>query len=798
MVPIRKVKTGFLRSSAVLCWILLPLATWAQSLKRDGVVFDADEARLTTTKGKAERVFLKGNVQVVFQNQYLSCDQAEIDAQTKEMIAEGNVILIGPTSKVQAQKIFLNYSNNTGVMYDAFLQSGQVQFQGEVIRRTGEKTYEAIKGRYTSCLTCPPAWSFSSTSIKAEMGSYNYMWNPILRIAGLPIIWLPYLIVPLKSERQSGFLFPSFQFAQTSGFIISPTFFWAMSRSDDSTWTLRRYDRRGVKLVSEYRYVVTPDSRGFLNAAFLDDKVLEIRRWTTTYGHVHELPNGFTHRLNLNLTSDLLYPRDFPLEMLGQHGLPALENRMSVIKNTESTHFSADASYFTNLLRSNILTNNNESTHRLPELRYSFITTPIGKSKALFDMDVNYLNVARADTSYDDRNPDGTVNVDPFGNAVRDGVYNPNTDLIRTGQRLDIRPRLSYSLKLGEYLDVLPSATYRETAYRFPIEGQPSAERRFLSTRTSVRTRMSAIYGDPTDVESNSYKHEIQPEIVHQTIPWLQSTDHPFFGSRDVEPFFRGGTAINDRDNIQFDYEDRLVNRNLVSFVMNNRLMQKRWIDGKPTYRQVALFRVQQSYDFYEQFRKTDQARQPWSDLSFFTDVRFDHFETNTLVRYYPSQQVSTTAARAALRDDRGNYVAINYSQDFLVTDGTTINTNSRTEDLIGSVGLRTSFLSLDLGTAYSFITYRIPFWSAQVALSPPGKCWNISFNIIKPAEAEPIFGFNFNFLFDGATGTTASEQSQFNGQNPASGPIPPGQEPRRQIPTVPTPRAPLTGGPQA
>lgn len=753
------------------------------SLRKDGIVFDADEAKLSTSKGKAEKVLLKGNVQVVFQGQHLSCDSAEIDAQTKELVAEGNVVLIGPTAKIEGQKIFLNYADKTGVIYEAFLQSGQVQYSGEIIRKTGENTYEAVNGRYTSCLTCPPAWSFSGTSIKAEMGGYSYLKNPILRLAGVPVFWLPYLIVPLKSERQSGFLFPTFEFAATSGFVVSPTFFWAMSRSQDSTWTLKNYDLRGTKTLVEHRYLLNDESRGSTNSAYLFDRVLNIPRWMTRYGHSHKLPGGYTHRLNLNLASDLLYPRDFPLEMEGQHGMPALENRMSLSKNTETTHYSADASYYTNLLRSNVISSNEEATHRFPELRYGLAPRPLGKSGLLFNLDVNYLNIARDSATYDDRNADGTVTLGPNGSPVRDGTFDPATDVVRTGQRFDFRPRISRPIRLGEVVDLLPSVSYRETAYRFAIESQPSAERRLFSTRTSLRTRVSRVIGDSSNQDEDAYRHEIQPEITHSSIPWLQSTDHPFFGRRDVEPFFRGGTAINDKDSIQFDYEDRLIDQNIATFALSNRIIRKRWKSGEPEYKQIALFRVQQSYDFFEQYRRTNQTRQPWSDVSFFTDVRLDYFETNSLVRYYPNQQVSTTAARAQIKDDNGNYLGVNYSQDFLVTDGTTFNTNSRTEDLIGSIGIRTSFLTLETNIAYSFITYKIPFWGLSAGLIPPGKCWNITLSIQKPAESEALFGFNFNFLFDGQTGTAMPGTSQFTESSPASGPVAPGRAP--QLPTA-------------
>ncbi|MCB0348013.1 MAG: LPS export ABC transporter periplasmic protein LptC, partial [Bdellovibrionales bacterium] len=105
------------------------------------ILKNADNMIRDTTNNTLQ---LSGNVQVIYQQQYLSCKKAIVYLDTKTIEAIDDVVLTTPTVYAEADKMFINYQNNTGVIYNGYVQSGTVSFEGELIYKTRENEYEAI------------------------------------------------------------------------------------------------------------------------------------------------------------------------------------------------------------------------------------------------------------------------------------------------------------------------------------------------------------------------------------------------------------------------------------------------------------------------------------------------------------------------------------------------------------------------------------------------------------------------------------------------------------------------------
>jgi hypothetical protein len=74
-------------------------------------------------------------------------------------------------------------------------------------------------------------------------------------IKGLPILYFPFMKLPLKAKRQSGFLMPSFQSSeQKNGFVYTQPVFLDFSPSADATVTTDLFETRGTRLGFETRY----------------------------------------------------------------------------------------------------------------------------------------------------------------------------------------------------------------------------------------------------------------------------------------------------------------------------------------------------------------------------------------------------------------------------------------------------------------------------------------------------------------------------------------------------------------
>ena len=175
--------------------------TYAQ-MQISGISVAADNSEFDNEKNI---LILTGNVQIIYKGYYLSSDKATLHRESKKILAESRVVLQTTTTYIEADKANFNLDSQKGIFYNAFIQSGKVIFEGDVVTKIGDTRYEATNGRYTACNTCPPAWSFSGSNIDAELGGYADISWPVLRVANFPIFVLPKILVPLKSKRQSGF-----------------------------------------------------------------------------------------------------------------------------------------------------------------------------------------------------------------------------------------------------------------------------------------------------------------------------------------------------------------------------------------------------------------------------------------------------------------------------------------------------------------------------------------------------------------------------------------------------------------
>lgn len=759
---------------------------FAQTASSDGISFIADDARIQKD-GKYQKIFLQKRVQAIYRGQNLSGDKAIIDTKNKTITASGNVVLTSVDASVKCEKLIINYETNQGEIFNGFVQVGQITFEGEKIIRVGEKEYETISGKYSACKNCPPSWSISGTKVSAEIGGYAYISNSVIKFSDIPILWLPYLIVPIKSERQTGLLFPSFSYSDASGNMIADSVFWAISDNTDATLTGKSYAKRGFKTLLNYRFVQSKESRGSFDFGYMKDRVFTgylieksgypsttptIDRWYTKYHHHYELPYNFTHNLDINYTSDTLYTRDFPDEIDGR-GDPALENRMSITKNYEKTHFSIDASYYRNLLESRDnsvlppqsapLKRNNNSIHRFPEITVSKAPARLLDSDLIYNLELNYTNFSRDNFSYDQ--------LDSNGNIVtqQTGSYNSATDIIRTGQRLRLTPSLNAPVKIGKILDILPTVSLDSTIYNFSISNIPVAYRNFAKTELAVTTDFSKIYGDLDAARGVRYKHIITPEISYSYIPWIDNPYHPFFQQipdssasfGSAFPNYKIDQPVTDFDPLQFDYNDRIFGRNLLTAGISNKLIRKRfrYEGADPEYKQIILFKIYQSYDFFEASNVTiNNLRgtiQPWSEITGLLDIRFDHFETNALIKYYPYQANTITSTRAKIFDDRGNYIQATYSKDFIVsTIPQSLQISAATEDLGIGAGIVSKYVNFDGLSNFNLRTNGFDAYKFRIKLKPPGDCWFIYFTKEQQKISDPIINYYIGFLFDGKTET--------------------------------------------
>ncbi len=149
------------------------------------------------------------------------------------------------------------------------------KLRGDKITSVNSDNYTIENGEFTPC-NCDnektPPWALSASKIKAKKEGYISLQNVFFKVKGIPVLYLPFFKFPIKSERQSGFLFPSFNWSRSTGTIVDLPLYLAPSKQFDVTLTPKYFENRGIQMNTDLRYATSKRTGWELNVGFLKDK----------------------------------------------------------------------------------------------------------------------------------------------------------------------------------------------------------------------------------------------------------------------------------------------------------------------------------------------------------------------------------------------------------------------------------------------------------------------------------------------------------------------------------------------
>ncbi len=118
---------------------------------------------IAQTKEKIEGVvFASGNVEIHYNDIKLFADRAEINTETKDVYAQGNVLMQMVEEVVSGEEIHINLDSSEAELIKAFgMMQPAIFYEADTIKRNSDSIYSLNKARFTSCSQPVPRWSFS-------------------------------------------------------------------------------------------------------------------------------------------------------------------------------------------------------------------------------------------------------------------------------------------------------------------------------------------------------------------------------------------------------------------------------------------------------------------------------------------------------------------------------------------------------------------------------------------------------------------------------------------------------------
>lgn len=653
----------------MLVALLLPGVSGAAD-KAERVVLTAENQQATEGTWHGE-----GNVHVLYQEIEIHCDEVDYERSTGDLIARGNVVVDRGPSRFTASEMRFNLLTKTGVFVNAtaFIDP-MYTFSGRTIEKLDETHYRIDHATFTTCMTDgSPPWSFNVAKAMVEEEGLGRFKSVAMRVKGVPVFYLPYMVWPIKQERAAGLLMPRFGYSNQRGFNFGLPVFVPLGRSYDTLIFADYYTEGFFGLGNSWRWAPVRGARGEINMYGIWDRENEDFEWKVFGRHAQEDFLGFRLLAQVESLSDINFWQDF------DRSFDANTRRDLYSYAYLNRNFGPYALNIRADHRRTFLSTNDVVLSQLPEVEIRSGSTSIGGSPIYLNL-ISSLSYLRAD-----RGDDFT------------GSYG----------RADLFPTLSYTIPGPAWLSVTPRIGGRATYYT-----QQLSEDR----RSFVAEPIERLYATGAiDVVGPSFsrvfegglgkydkiKHLIEPrlEYVYLTTP-TDVARVPIFDEVDSTP----------------------QDANLIRMVLANRILG-RDREGVGT-RELGSLEFYQDYSFDAPLNIGDAARTsqfgalgmalrvtPTQGTGFDARISLDHLFKN----------LRSTSLAASLQRPMG-MLNLTWYQSF----------NSRTGDQLSSqmralVGFRKAGFPLDASVQIAYDIVNSDIGDQRYQINYQGSCWNIS-----------------------------------------------------------------------
>ncbi len=597
----------------------------------------------------------RGNVRLAQRGKTLTANWISFSPRGRRGVASGNVVYSDGADTVYSNFVEFNLTTLQGILLMAHFDASENRFrmEGEEIVKTGDRTYTFERGRFTTC-RCPAdgedPWQIRASSADLEVEGYAFARNTTINVLGVPVLWLPWMFYPVKTERDSGFLLPDFGYRERTGFDVGLPFFWAAAPNLNVTLTPRWLSKRGAKGDLETEYLLGERSSGEVFASFLyDDHIhpnsleypYDRERWAAIGHQDFHLPYGWRLQSEFQLVSDNAYPSDFR-DLPDTRFDRFLTSNVFVGKHfTESGDFGfvAAVQHADDIQSPDDQDRDDYLLQRMPEAEFTML--PRGapwlewlvpsfdveyvhfgqyeNPRRSFRLDVDGDGIPDAlsadglfyDVGIDARSSDiGITPASPGGQEAQrmggmdadphrdnfDAVLNPSgtegNGRFEEGEPLADR---GHRIKLNPRL-ALPGRlgdhieVYPEVGWRqtfYDSRVRGSESWGVLTGRVDLRTRLWRSLG-------KGAVHIVEPRIGYALVEFSDFGDEPIFTPMTALPQTR--IRQLDLDNVTRDGADRLDDFNGITWGVGNRFYRRSSADRAPKL--LADFVVLSQYDF--------------------------------------------------------------------------------------------------------------------------------------------------------------------------------------------------------
>jgi lipopolysaccharide assembly outer membrane protein LptD (OstA) len=443
-------------------------------------------------------VTVRENAEINYRGTSILADLITFNRSTYDLRAQGNVVLIQQDVRLGGDEMEFNLRDRTGNITNPFVETSEGYIlAGRRLEKYAADRYRIEGASITSCTQPTPYWRLKASSIDFQVDKAANLKNVRFLFGKMPVLYMPWLRLPMNNERSSGLLMPVWGTSDFHGKYINTEYFWAINRSHDTSLGIDYYEKRGWRYHGEYRNDLGNNNKTAAYLFFIKDDFYGDNRYDGRVNSRQGLPAGFVATGDLQFLSDREYRRDFINRNIWYR--PEFRRSASLSKNFSV--YSLSTSYY-DLYRF-------AGTNRISEIRYLPTVDFRGRERKIFALPVYYsfsANYTRPEIIDRRKQADGSE-------FVKGDAYH----------RLDLIGTLKMPIKtFAPWLTFTPNFSVRDTEYskRYSPKKDRIVDKRYTRRYYDAGFQVtgpvfSRIFGAP-EMYSTRYKHIVEPRLTYR------------------------------------------------------------------------------------------------------------------------------------------------------------------------------------------------------------------------------------------------------------------------------------------
>lgn len=259
-------------------------------------------------------VKLTGKAEVRRIDSVVKGDYIDYQRSTGQVRVRGNGLIMRDASIVTGPELNYNINSETGEVNDPNFWLGATGGGGKATRADilSRDHMRLTDVTYSGCPCPDPAWYIKSSRVDLHYeDNEGVARNGVLYFKKVPILYSPYLTFPIRKERKSGFLIPTYGTSSSGGIEVSTPYYFNLAPNYDATLIPRYMAKRGAQLGAEFRYLGSGYTGQVFGTYLNNDKVADKNRWYYSWQHRQRLGGGLSASFDVRRVSDDDYFRDF-------------------------------------------------------------------------------------------------------------------------------------------------------------------------------------------------------------------------------------------------------------------------------------------------------------------------------------------------------------------------------------------------------------------------------------------------------------------------------------------------------